>query len=116
LRLEWEPVELRGKLGRRLDLGVGEVAVLGTLYAGLEVKSGGDVAVGLSIAETAASVTVGLSNAGTGALAGRERAAALLALGIALAGLEDGQRASLRRRGLGSVGGRGLLRARGLGP
>jgi len=54
------------------------------------VEGGCDIAVGCSGTETATTITVGLGDVGTGALAFGEGAAALLAIRVLSARLEDG--------------------------
>lgn len=57
--------------------------------ASVEVEGSSDVAVGCCVPEPASTIAVGLGNAGAGALARGERTAALLAVGVSLAGTSN---------------------------
>jgi len=115
-RGEGEVVKLRSERSRSLDCRVLEVAVDGTADAlRLEAKERRDIAVGCSAAVAASTGAVGLRNGRASALAAGEAAAALLAVGVGRAGLEDGALAllascrsrSCRCSGSGGSGGSG---------
>jgi hypothetical protein len=107
---ERDAVELRGKGRRSTDERVGRVDGRAG-DAVLEAKRGRDVAVRRSRAVAAAAGAVRLRDVGAGALAGREAAAPLLALGVGCARGEHDLLARLgrggRRSGGGSSGGCG---------
>jgi len=88
-------IKLSNKLGSGLDLGGSEGTTLSTCDTVLEAESGGDVTVGGTVIEAAATITVGLSDVRAGALAGGEGAATLLALGVVGARLRDEARTKL---------------------
>jgi len=82
-------IELSDELGGGLDLRGSQRSALGTGNAVGEAESGGNITVGGTVAEAAASITVALGDVGTGTLAGGESTATLLALGVVGASLRD---------------------------